>query len=207
MFKRKGRVLAGIFLLSALTFMSMAIAPDLFAQSSQNNDSASDNSGAANSPPPSDAAPSPVPNNNNNPPDPNAPAPQSAADRFQALRQKRLEDAKAYQQEQLEREKALEEQRKLEEENRLNQQRQQYASEKEAFLARFKKAAKPTPTPTPSVLDELDQLNAPDEEAPAEGAEASDETQDAQETPEEGAPQAEQTQEGGAEVQIDLNGY
>ncbi len=178
-----------ILLLCALIAFSSLGAPDLFAEDPVAPGAATQapNEGqAAEVPPPE--APTPVPEGGQQP------APQSAADRFQALRQKRLEEARAYQQEQEERQRALEEQRQKEEEERLNKQRQEYASEKEAFLSRFMKKPTPTPTPTPSVLDQLDELAAPEEAAGTEG---------------EAAPEVDQEadQEAGAEAQVNLDNY
>lgn len=162
------KILTRLILMTALMAMSNAIAPVLLAEEAATTKPAQNDA-----PPPIAPTPAPEQNQNTNS-DPNQGAdnkPKSAAERFTELRQKRLDAARAYQQEQEERERALEEQRKLEEEAKLKEQRQQYASEKEAFLAKFKKAATPTPTPTPSVLDQLDELAAPDEAEVVEGTE------------------------------------
>lgn len=180
-----------ILLLCALIAQNLALAPDLFAEDPASTEAATQ--AAEGSSTPSQTAPSvaPTPPPND---DQQAPGP-SAAERFQALRQKRLEEARAYQQEQEARARALEQQRQKEEEERLNKKRQEYASDKEAFLSRFMKKPTPTPTPTPSVLDQLDELVAPEE---GEGAQEIEDTGETQEID----PEQE-----GSEAQIDLNNY
>lgn len=136
-------------------------------------------------PPPAEPAQPPAQTDQTNQ-DPAANPGETAADRFQALREKRLEEAREYQRQEQEREQARLEKLRLEEEARLEAERQKYANEKDSFLSQFKKKDIPTPTPTPSVLDELDQLVGDDEgDVEAEGdPEASETPASAQDAPE-----------------------
>lgn len=147
-----------VTLLLSVTVISF----NLLAQDYSNGGAASgDKDDTQAAAPGGNPVPPPAPTTNNNPPAPDAnTTPQSAADRFQALREQRLEEARAYQQEQEEKMRIIEEKRKAKEEARLKAEREKYEDDKEAFLAKFKKGPTPTPTATPSILDQLDEIKA-----------------------------------------------
>lgn len=115
---------------------------------------------------------SPAPENQegNNPPPPEPTPVTDPAEGFRALREKRLEEARAYQKQEEEKRMIQEEKERAERETKLQAERQKYADDKADFLKQFKKREGPTPTPTLSVLEEIEQRRLEqDKNAPEEG--------------------------------------